>query len=77
MGGLLVATVVFILGRLVSKPGPGGVAIGFGVICSSILMSSNLDFIDSPAHSWPFLVPNLDNEKKSEKLPKAQVRIYA
>ena len=46
--------VYLIFGRFVTKLGPGSVEIVFGMAVSSNLVGSNLDFIDSNAHSWPF-----------------------
>ncbi len=51
--------VSIIFGRFVTKLGPGSVEIVFGIVFSSNLVGSNLDFIDSNTHSWPFLVPGI------------------
>ena len=40
--------------QLVSKPGPGSVALMLGTACSAKLVGSNLDVIDSEAHSEAF-----------------------
>ncbi len=42
-----------------AKLGPGIVAIVFDIGVSSILIGSNLDFIESSTHSWPFLAPGI------------------
>ena len=48
-----------IFGPFVTKLGPGSVEIVFGIVFSSNLVGSNLDFIDSNAHSRPFSVPEI------------------
>ena len=42
-----------------AKLGPRSVEIVSGMVCSSNLIGSNLDSIDSNTHLWPFLVPEI------------------